>query len=130
MTLPFTYADLVCDLDVDPFGGETTSDLQNLIQDVTHVISENLGSNPDDPNRGVGIQNYLSGTLTQLQTCAGAIETQLLEDDRIQACSASIEAQNNATFPYLVKIDITVSGTVIGLVYGYSSVTGLVQQTP
>ena len=127
---PLTYADLVCDQDLDPFAGETTSDLQNLIQDVTHVIVELPGSNPDDPNRGVGIFNYLSGTEADLAKVAGIIESQLTQDDRVQACSCSILTQDDATFPFVVRVDITVAGSVIGLSYGFSSVLGLVLQTP
>jgi hypothetical protein len=126
--LPLTYPDLVCDVDLDPFASETTSDLQNLIQDVMHIISELPGSNPDDLKRGVGIQSILSGSSDALTKASKAIEASLGNDDRIQAVSCSIASQDNATFPYLIRVDIQVAGSVIGVTYGYSSVTGLVNQ--
>lgn len=53
--LPLTYADWVDEDDVDPLGKETTSDLQNLIQDVIHVIEE-------DPEATPTIRNEASGS--------------------------------------------------------------------
>lgn len=125
--LPLTYRDLVLDDDLDPFAAETTSDLQNLIQDVTHILQEDLGSNADDPLRGVGINNYLSGTQTNFASISGVIETQLNSDDRISACTATIVQNSDSTFT--IFINIQVAGDVIPLQYGWSLVNGLTNTT-
>lgn len=125
--LPLTYADLVLDNDLDPFAAETTSDLQNLIQDVGHILVETLGSNPDDINRGVGIYNYLSGTVKDFQGVVGIIEKQLTTDDRIDSCNASIVQNSDDTFT--LYINIAVDGSVIPLQYGWSLTNGLTNAT-
>jgi hypothetical protein len=129
-SLPFTYADLVCLDDADQFASETTSDLQSLLQDIYHVLVELPGSNPDDPTRGVGINQYLSGTSVQLNTIPGVIEDQLTQDPRIDGCTASVQQQSSGPFPWLVFIDVQVDGSVIGLQYGWSSDGGLQQVNP
>ena len=121
--LPLTVPDLVCVLDVDAFAAETTSDLQTLVQDVFHILLEDEGSNPDDPTRGVGVDNYLNGTLAKANRLPAKIEQQLLEDDRIDACSASLSAQPDGS--YGLHIVITVDGTVVPLDYTYTTATGL-----
>lgn len=130
-TLPLTYPDLVCVLDLDPNASETTSDLANLTQDIFHVLIELLSSNPDDPDRGVGIDQYLSGTLDDLAKVPRLIENQLDSDDRIDAVSASL-VQNAAgsEFPFTIAIDIGVNGSVLGLQYGWTSNGGLVPLAP
>lgn len=59
----------------------------------------------------------------------GTIEEQLSSDVRITGVACSISAQDSATFPYLVNLQIQVSGQTIGLTLGYQQSTGrLVQQ--
>lgn len=115
--LPFTNPDLLCELDLDAYGRETTSDLQTLIQDVLHVLIEDLGSNLDDPNRGVGVDNFLSGTQDQLAQLPRIIEDQLAKDDRINTVSANLETQPDGTFR--IRIDIGVAETIIPLLFGW-----------
>ncbi len=117
VALPLTYPDLVCVADLDPFGQETTSDLQSLIQDIFHVLKELPGSNPDDPDRGVGVDMYLNGTVDNFKKMAGTIENQLALDDRID--SATCATTQNPDGTYLIKIQINVAGAVIPLEYGW-----------
>lgn len=126
--LPLTFSDLVCVQDLDPNGNETTSDLQNLTQDVFHVLIETLGSNPDDPERGVGIDQYLSGTTDNLMALPRLIENQLESDDRIDAVTASVV--KNADGSFTVAIELAVDGAVLGLQYGYTSNGGLLPLNP
>ncbi len=118
-TLPFTYADLVCELDCDPFMAETTSDLQNLIQDVLHVLKELPGTNPDDPEAGVGVEMYLNGTVGAFNALSGTIEQQLKRDERITDCSCTVATNPDGTFR--LKVGISVDGTVIPLEYGWQN---------
>lgn len=121
--LPLTYRDLVCDVDLDPFGNETGSDLENLIQDLTHVLVENLGSNPDDPTRGIGISNYLSGTANSLPALCGNIEDQFGRDERVSGVTAT--ANRNADGTYLISITVQVGATTLPLQYSWSTPEGL-----
>ena len=123
-SLPFTYADLAdIDGDMGAFAQETTSDLENLVQDVGHILEEILGSNPDDPTRGVGISQYLSGTTIAFAGIVGVIERQLNADDRITKCDATIVQNSDDTFSLF--INIAVAGTIIPLQYGWSLSGGL-----
>ena len=123
--LPLTYPDLVCMDDLDPFAAETTSDLQNLQQDVYHILIEEPGSNPDDETRGVGIEGLLSGTSVDLLAAASSIDAQLEKDDRIDSSSTTItdvtqgSPQQGAT--YQIVVTVTVSGTVVPLSFDYGA---------
>lgn len=123
-TLPLTAPDLICDLDLDQFGAETTSDLQSLIQDVTHLLIELPGTNPDDPKRGIGVALYLSGTETLFRTMPALIVAQLNEDPRIDDTKCNIREEPDGTFT--VQISIAVSAKVLSLEFVYSSSAGLV----
>jgi hypothetical protein len=125
-TLPLTTSDLVCVEDTDPFAAETTSDLQSLEQDVFHILLETNGSNPDDPNRGVGIEEALSGTAEDAAKLPSRIEQQLGEDDRIDACTATLTPQSTGDYTYLLALNIQADGQVLGLSYGFNPQDGLV----
>lgn len=120
MNLPLTIADLVCGDDLDPFGTETTSDLQTLIQDVLHVLKEFPGSNPDDPNRGIGVETYLSGTADSLNVLPGLIQHQLSSDTRIDTCVAVV-GQDTGDDKFTLKVSIGVNGAVVPLLFGWSN---------
>jgi hypothetical protein len=126
--LPLTVSDLVCVLDLDPNGNETTSDLQSLEQDVLHILIELFASNPDDPDRGVGIDQYLSGTQDDLSRVPRIIENQLDQDDRIDGVSANLVQQADGLF--VLSIVLQVDGTVIGLHYGYVQGAGIAPLNP
>ncbi len=120
-SLPLSYPDLVCTDDLDPFASETSSDLQTLEQDVLHVLDEAMGSNPDDPERGVGIYNIIGGTVDQLQQMAATIDTQLEKDDRIDSSTTTIAdvstTDEQAGAYYLISIALIVDGSVLNLSY-------------
>lgn len=122
-SLPLTYADCVCELDVDAFARETTSDLQNLEQDLLHVLMQELGSNLDDPDRGVGIVSLLSGSTLDLPRVARRIEIEFVKDDRVATCTATLSTQSDGS----VRIDIAVGVgiAVLGLAYSYDSTNGV-----
>lgn len=117
ITLPLTYTDLICVDDLDPFANETTSDLQNLIQDIGHLLKEFPGTNPDDPDRGIGVETYLSGTLDNFRNLSALIESQVTKDPRVDTCTCSIDT---STENFTVNISVGVSGTVIPLEFGWS----------
>lgn len=118
-TLPLTYPDLVCINDVDPYAAETTSDLQSLSQDVLHLLLEDLGSNPDDPDRGIGIMRYLSADQNTFATLPATIDSQLGQDPRITGSHSTVAAQADGS--YLLSIQISVSTGIVPLNF---SITG------
>ena len=121
--LPLTYPDAVCVLDLDAYGTETTSDLQTLVQDVYHILLETPGSNIDLPTRGVGVKQYLSGPTASLTALSNKIETEMLEDDRIDTCTSKVT--QDSTGAYILKLQIGVGGTVLGLSFAYTQAGGL-----
>lgn len=123
--LPLTAADGLCVLDVDPMGGETTSDLANLIQDCYHRLLELPGSNIDDPALGIGVDLYLSGTVTDFMALQQKIPQQLLEDDRVSTCTAKIAQEPDSS--YTIDLEVGVASGVLGLSYSYTQAGGLLQ---
>ncbi len=115
--LPLTIPDLVCVVDLDPFGRETTSDLESLIQDLFHLLVELPGSNPDDPDAGVGVDLYLSGTADRFATLTGQIEAQFGRDDRVDSVSASVTPGDTP----IINIAIGVDGAIIPLQFGWQN---------
>lgn len=124
-SLPLTYPDLVCTDDLDPFASETTSDLQTLVQDVMHQLIEWPGTNPDDPDGGVGIERYLNGRSSDLQAAPGVIEQKLIRDDRIDACTATVSAPTAPDGQWIIATELTVDGAVVPLSFGWSQAAGL-----
>ncbi len=116
--LPLTIPDLVCENDLDPFGRETTSDLQTLIQDVYHLLKEWPGSNPDDPDRGIGVDQYLSGTANDLGKMCSLIEAQLSEDDRIDSAKTTLDLNADGSLNRIL-VTIAVGSAVIPLAFGW-----------
>jgi hypothetical protein len=127
-TLPLTYHDLVCVDDLDPLGRETQSDLETLEQDVLHILEEVLGSNLDDPNRGVGLLSILSGNTTILTNMAATIDGQLTKDTRIDASSTAVT--NTGPNAFSVVVTVSVAGSVIGLYYATTAAGGLLPLPP
>jgi hypothetical protein len=127
MTTPaqpvLTVPDVVCLDDVDPFGRETTSDLQTLWQDVYHMLVEVLGSNIDDTERGIGIRQLLSGTSSDLTAAAARIDQGLEHDDRISSSSTTVTLNPDGS--YTVGISIVVGSATVGNSYSYSAAAGL-----
>lgn len=127
--LPLTVSDVVCVLDVDAFGRETTSNLQSLEQDVFHRLIETPGSNPDDPTLGIGVEEMLSGASPVLAHITRNINQQLANNPRIDSVSSTLtkgvdDENGNAT--YDLGISMVVDGTVTGLTFTYTSSGGLV----
>lgn len=89
--------------DLDLFGRETTSDLEDLQQDVFHTLIETQGSNLDAPNRGIGIEDALSAAFDSASTAR--IESQLRKDSRIAATSARITEVGRDSFRLDIEIE-------------------------
>jgi hypothetical protein len=118
--------DLVCLDDLDLFANETATELEALEQDVYHVLIETPGSNPDDPNRGIGVLSMLSGSVNDLAGLTQTIDAQLQKDDRINAASSRLVQLPEGG--YVLEVEIVADAGVLNLSYGYSGEGGLLPQ--
>jgi hypothetical protein len=74
--------------DLDPFGAETSGAYEELAQDMYHVVEQDLGSNLDDPTRGLGVANMISGIIPQgFQQNADAM---LMADERLSGADCEV----------------------------------------
>jgi hypothetical protein len=119
--------DAVCYDDLDANGNETTTDAQALAQDVYHILLEILGSNPDDLNRGVGVEGFSSGSAQDLAALPSIIDSQLRKDTRIDSSQSSLTVTSTTSPPsYSLLVNIVADGSIIPLGFSYAPSTGLV----
>lgn len=88
-----SIADLRWYDDLDPFCLDTADDSENLEQDSYHVIIEDPGSNMQDPNSGLGVENALSGQFNP--GLAALAEAQIAADARVAGVEAKISDDGN-----------------------------------
>ena len=81
--------------DLDLFGNDVDDDSESLEQDCYHVIIEDLGTNPQDPNSGLGVESALSDVKDP--TIASQAESQLATDDRVAGVQATITDDGEVT---------------------------------
>ncbi|MDB4992795.1 MAG: hypothetical protein JWM74_227 [Myxococcaceae bacterium] len=107
-----------CFEDMNEFGRELEDPLEELLQDLFHRLEERPGSNPDDVDRGVGVEDALSGP--EDSTLAKRIEIDFKKDDRVDAVRASISRDDDATSPqqgasYRIEIEVETNRQLINL---------------
>jgi len=100
--------DALCFEDLDMFGKELDDPLAELEQDLFHRLIEPRGSNPDDPDRGLGLNDALSGVVDA--SLKHRIEDEFLKDDRVSGCNATISSNGDNT--YRIDIDIEPEGSL------------------
>ena len=76
--------------DLGTFGEETSDELVMLDQDLYHRLIERPGSNPDDPNRGLGLIDRLSAP--DDPNLSAEAEAELRKDPRVLAVTVSVAA--------------------------------------
>jgi len=104
--------ELRCYEDMDPFAAETADALEDLAQDLYHRLIEPPGSNLDDPNRGLGIEDALSGPVDS--GLKQRIEAELRKDVRVTAVAATITQLDTSNFR--IEIAIEADEEELGLV--------------
>jgi|HubBroStandDraft_2_1064218.scaffolds.fasta_scaffold201105_2 hypothetical protein len=78
--------------DMSQFATETETVEDQIEQDCMHVLEQEIGSNPDDPTRGVGISAVSSKMLQQNgQGFVAAAENMLQADDRVDSAIATVQ---------------------------------------
>jgi hypothetical protein len=108
-------------VDMDALATETTSEVQNLTQDLTNRLTELPGSNLDfgTPNtRGVGLMSYLSGTTEQLAGLPHRIDAEFEQDSRVTTSATSLIKQADGSF--LISTQLIAVGGVVGLSWSWS----------
>jgi hypothetical protein len=110
--------DLVCLDDVDLFARETADPLQQLVQDVYHMLIEKPGTNLDLPTRGIDVYSALSGPVSALKILANRIDQQLPLDPRVDTSSTTIVQDAYGT--YELRIILQVDAGLLNLLFTYS----------
>jgi hypothetical protein len=121
VTVPIT--DAVWMDDIDPNGSETTSDLQSLTQDCYHVLWESLGANLDDPNRGVGVENALSNSSTDILAMPSNVDRQMELDTRVAKSVTTVT--QTGPLSWFLNNQIYPVGSVMPITFTASPAQGL-----
>lgn len=87
--------------DMDLFGADTTDDLEDLEQDVMHVLIQDRGSNLDDLDRGLNLDARLSSI--EDPSLKRQAEVEVGKDDRVQVATASLVVDPDGTR----RLDVT-----------------------
>lgn len=98
--------DGLCFEDLDLGGQEIDDPLAELEQDIFHRLIERPGENIDDPDRGVGLLDALSGPIDN--DLARRIEADLHKDSRISAVRAVISAIEGGVGQYRIQVFVVV----------------------
>ena len=105
--------DLVWLDDMDAYASETTSEEQNLEQDVLHMLAEDLGSNLDAPEQGAGVANILGAPTSEFEVMIRTIEAALRLDDRVD--SSTVALTQLPSGGYNLDVTVQVAGDVLDL---------------
>lgn len=112
--------------DLDAFGTDTASDIEDLEQDVVHRIDTPRAANPDDPDLGLGVDNFLSGS-PDLVDISTKIDNELKKDDRIDTSQSVVtlatDSQSGSIYDINVEIDTSDTTISLGLAAGPNGVT-------
>lgn len=114
--------DLLAFDDMSEFGAETRSPIEELEQDLYHRLVERHGANLDDPNRGLGVEDALSGPIDR--ALGASIEAEFRKDPRVAAVKATvteIDATSNAGASVRLEIDIECDEGELGMVLTFDS---------
>ncbi len=85
--------DVLCFDDLDEFGRDLDDPLEELFQDVVHMLFESFGTNCDAPARSIGLEDGLSGPTDP--GLRHRIEQKLTDDPRIDAAQATLTDVGN-----------------------------------
>ncbi len=105
--------ELRCLEDMSAFADECVDDLEEIEQDVYHVLVERTGTNLDDLERGLAVDDMLSDSTTVLDGLPTKTEAELGKDDRISAvaCKLTTDADGNPRLEVTIQPTDEVLGT-------------------
>lgn len=94
--------DVVCFEDLDEFGRELDDPLEELLQDVVHMVFESFGTNADATDRSVALEDSLSGPTDP--GLRHRVESKLTEDPRIDAAQVTLTDQGDGKTRVDIKL--------------------------
>lgn len=97
--------------DMDPYAAELTDPVDILKQDIFHRLIETPGSNLDDPELGIGLEQRLSGVVDP--NLAAHIDAALQKDPRIDVSTTTVSRVSDGV--YAIHIVIEYDGEELGL---------------
>lgn len=103
--------DLLCGLDLDPYGRELNDPIEELSQDLIHRAIEVPNSNIDEPDRGVGLEETLSGTTAGATT--RRLESDWKKDDRVTDVRATTTLLERGS--YSMSVDVIANESKLGI---------------
>lgn len=105
---PFGYgSDISCDTDCDPTMAEVSGNSTlALAQALVRRLDCPRGQNPDDPDYGIGLRQYLNSpkTANEINALGGQIRLELLKDDRVDTLTVLVVPSQNGTI-----LDVTLA---------------------
>jgi hypothetical protein len=114
--------------DMDLFGRELDDPIAELEQDIWHMLLEAYGTNPDARERGIGIEDALSGSdLTGLRR---RIEDSIGRDSRVTAVAANLSFVDAAEKTILVEIKIQADEQELGIALQFDGQGRVVRVDP
>jgi hypothetical protein len=99
---------------MDQYGSEVAAAFEDLVQDCYHRLIEPRGSNIDDPARGLGLEQMLSGPLESISSLKKKIENELQKDDRVTSATATIAEIGAGSFR--IDVSIVANEKTLGLI--------------
>ena len=100
-------------MDLDPMATEITDPLEAYAQDMIHRLIEMPGTNPDDPDRGLGLTQMLSGPIDR--SIEGRVVSELSKDSRTDEVTAKLSA-GDGDGVYLLDVLCTADGALVPFV--------------
>ncbi len=88
---------------------ETTTSQQEVEQDCLHVVIQDLGSNADDPDRGLGVGNSLSAPLDPGLVAKAEDQIAQQNDDRVSSCTATITQDTSDGISGQATLNLTIN---------------------
>ena len=112
-------SDFLCLEDLDPLCSEVDARTA-YIQDIYHVLFEDPGTNIDDRDRGLGMQNWLSSAYNEQWPAQVERECKRFDETKDAVCTIEIEKDGRM----LVSIELTTDDEKIKLEVALDSANG------
>ena len=96
--------DLRCLEDMSRFGDECADELEELEQDAYHLLIQTTGTNLDDLERGLAVDDTLSDSTEVLSSLPSKCEAELGKDDRVGSVSAVLTEDEDGNPRLEIKI--------------------------
>lgn len=107
--------DVVCFEDLDEFGRDLDDPVEELYQDIVHMLFESFGTNADAPDRSIGLEDALSAPTDP--SLRHRIELKLTDDPRIDAAEATLVSVDDTHTRIDLKIQANATELGVALIF-------------